>query len=254
MQALQELVSRLICDKNISSKHDNYALLLELFLTIEDGQSKDIILSDALTEFQGFASTLMMDDLMNTDRHDCNVTILEIIALCFSNVDRWETKSMRCLVTMLSTVCQIILKEFSCSLVRKSKEEEKILTALFALDHSMPVLTAELGQVLMAVFNKVLQPGNGHKLTRIYTYRALITFLRDSLSSSRSREGIISAIEISFMQDLTHSDVDVRSLALLFLETLPVNYVKKLPAYSDESMRSVLSFLRLAACCMPFIG
>ena len=249
IQSLLELTT-LLSDSDTPDRAQHYSLLLELFLSVEDGRyaaKGDGDLKILFTNFQNFASTVMMTDLANSAGINNHETILQIIALCFSNIDQWEKKSLPCLGKLLSAVCQVIMNADIHLLSQESKGEEIILTALFSLDHSMPILAFKQRHLLAAVFCNILQSSNKNKLTRIYGYRALATFLTDILSSDHeaTRDMImISSMKILFMQDLIHIDLGIREATLLCLQCLPVACIKQLHDYSNGSMRTVLSSLR----------
>jgi hypothetical protein len=244
MQSLLELTTQLSNSKTVNKK-DNYCLLLELFLSIEDGQCDNVVdLKGIYSDFQDFASKNMMADLADPAGSDFHDTILQIVALCFSNIEEWGDKYMSCLEKMMLAVCQVILNEDMCLLARASKQEEIILTAVFSLDHSMPVLTLDQRNLLIEVFNHVLQSSNENELTRIYAYRAAATFFTDIISSDLQPKDMIALLKIPFVQDLTNSDLDVRNEARLFLESIPRAHVQELHVCDDENLRMILSFLR----------
>lgn len=265
MHSLRQLMAELSDEETACAaggKKHKYSLLLELFLRIEDSRAdshshtlcgqkekKEEEFKDIFDDFQVFASTVLTADLADPAGIHYHEIILQIIALCFSNIDQWGGKTLPCLKEMLSAVCRMILSTDISTLGDKGKEkdEERMITALFSLDHSMSTLVLDEQNIFIAVYNHTLQPSNQHQLTRVYAYRGLITFLTDVQAlnrSSLSSTNIINALKVPFLQDLTNTELDVRQAALLCLETFSLHSVKNLHDYSDMNMRHVLRFLR----------
>jgi hypothetical protein len=248
MQSLHELTTQLR-QSDVPDKKEIYVLLLELFLSVEDGKcADDVDMRRLLVNFEPFASSVLVADLSNDAEGDSHGIILQIIALCFSNMQQWEKDSTPCLNSLIVAVCHVILNVELCLFTRESREldEELVITSLFSLDNSMPAIALEQQVLLIKTFNHVLQSSNENNLIRIYGYRALRTFTVDfmQISSTAVIKDVLTALSVPFMADLIHTDLAMREATLEYLECLPLKSVRILSAYSDEDMRNVLRFLR----------
>lgn len=247
--SLLELTTQLRKSTTKISKNESYSLLLELFLSIEDGKcGTDVDLKGVFVQFEEFAATTMTADLIDKSTQCCHDIILQIIALSFSNISLWSKNSITTLGLLLRTVCDIILREDMNHLLRESPEEVIVLTALFSLDNFMPTLMLQHHATLVKVFNHVLLlNANENTMTRVYAYRALRRFTTCVLCSSLDAAEvavIVSSIKVTIFHDITHSDLELRRVVSALLESLPVVFVKSICSFSEVYLRKVLQFLR----------
>lgn len=249
MQSLEELIESLKNQaKCIAKRNECYSLILELFLSIEDGKcASDITLQDVIVKFSNIGAAVMLADLSNDERSNCHETILQIIALCLANTDLWGDDH-QFLETLLFRVCHILLNVDIARVIGESREEEVVTTALFALDNSMRPLTEIHSDLLIRVFNHILQRSNVSVIARIYAYRALMRFCTDitheSATASPDNGASLASIIVPVCCDLVCSDIKVREAAVLFLESIGASGAKALGACASEEIRQVLRFLR----------
>ena len=242
MESLQQLITQLTHEEEGYDKQKDYSLLLELFLSIDDGIcAEEVTLKDAFSRFHYFASTRMMTDLTcEGDGKGCHEIILQIIALCFSHVNQWDEESRFCLDTMLSNVCEVLLTVELSALESNSFEEKSTITALFSLDNSFKDLKFKHQQDLLSAFNHILDSKNENALARTYGYKALTQYLKDIGNSSET----LSTLTVPFLRDFTNTAVNVRKESLSCIATLPCTLLKDLPFYSEGEVKRVLQFLR----------
>jgi hypothetical protein len=258
MQSLAELVKSLKRQTDAAEKKESYSLLLELFLSVEDGKcagsgatgSMEATLKELFIEFEEFAAIDFISDLSHSrESHSApnySETILQIIALCFSNIDQWDSKAVSCLESMFFAVCDTLIDINLDQVDCESNVAELVITSLFALDNSMPALTLKHWKYLSKVYNHVLKSANTNNLSRKYAYSAMSRFMSDiQLPSSKiNHSEVVASLSMPISRDLTCLEFDVRQSAVLFLESVGLANAKVMGAISDDDMRNVLRFLR----------